>query len=330
MKTLQPRQSIIFIALLAIACSCARTSYRRASGAVWGTTYHITYNAGRNLDDSIVAEMRRVELSLSAFDAASTVSRINRGETDSADSMFAEVFALSQRVSALSGGAFDPTVAPLVNLWGFGYRPSADGSLPDSAAVARAMQAVGIARCTISDGRVIKSDSATEFDFSAIAKGYGVDCVARMLRRNGCTDYMVEIGGEVATAGRNPHGHIWRIAVDAPLSGNPGDSTLHVIELDNAAVATSGNYRNYISISADSVIGHTIDPRTGYPAARSTLSATVVAPTCALADALATACMASDPATAAAIADSIAGLRIILVSRDASGNWCVTDIVSEQ
>ncbi|MDO4319518.1 MAG: FAD:protein FMN transferase [Bacteroidales bacterium] len=308
----------------AVLYGCGQSQYRRTAGAVWGTTYHITYKSDRNLDDSVVAEMRRVELSLSAFDATSTVSRINRGETDSVDRMFAEVFELSQRVNRLSGGAFDPTVAPLVNLWGFGYRDNG-GLLPSSEAMSEALRAVGIARCSIDGMRVVRADSATEFDFSAVAKGYGVDRVADVLRRNGCTDYMIEIGGEVATTGVNPRGEVWRIAIDAPLSGNPGDSTIQVIELDNAAVATSGNYRNYINISADSVIGHTIDPRTGYPAARSTLSATVIAPTCALADALATACMVADRETAIAMADSMADVRIILVSRDSQGEWVVSD-----
>lgn len=314
----------IIITLVATLCSCGRSEYRRTAGAVWGTAYHITYNSDRDLDDSVVAEMRRVELSLSAFDAESTVSRINRGETDSTDRMFAEVFELSRQISSLSGGAFDPTVAPLVNLWGFGYRDNG-GQMPDSAAVARALKGVGIARCSIAGGRVIKADSTTEFDFSAIAKGYGVDRVADVLRRNGCKDFMVEIGGEVVTAGVNPHGEIWRIAVDAPLNSNPGDSTIQVLSLSNAAVATSGNYRNYIDISPDSVIGHTIDPRTGYPAVRSTLSATVIAPTCALADALATACMVTDSRTAVAMADSLDGVRVILTCRDADGRWVITD-----
>lgn len=155
-----------------------------------------------------------------------------------------------------------------------------------------------------------------EFDFSAVAKGYGVDRVAAMLERNGVRDYMVEIGGEVRTAGRNPSGQVWRIAIESPASAMPGDSAMRVIELDNAAVATSGNYRNFRELSADSVIGHTINPLTGYPEARQTVSATVIAPDCALADALATACMLLPPDSAMALRDSLPGVRIILLTKD--------------
>lgn len=294
--------------------------YRTAQGGVWGTVYHITYQAEHDMTDSIIAQMRCVELSLSAFDPASTISRINRGETDSADKMFAEVFDMSLYVNRITGGAFDPTIAPLVNLWGFGYKDNG-AVLPDSAKVAEALRAVGIDRCRMNGLTITRADSTTEFDFSAIAKGYGVDCVAAMLRRNGCSNYLVEIGGEVAASGVNPRGSMWRVAVDAPVSGSPGDSAIQIIELDNSAVATSGNYRNFREISPDSVIGHTIDPHTGYPVATSVLSATVTAPRCVLADALATACMAMPPDLALALADSVEGVRIILVTRRADGTW---------
>lgn len=303
----------IIAACALLLTSCSAPEYRREAGAVWGTVYHITYQSERDLADSIAAEMRRVELSLSAFEPQSTVSRVNRGETVQVDSMFAAVFETSRRVSALSRGAFDPTVAPLVNLWGFGYKSSGSEATPADNLVAQALARVGIDSCALLPGlQLAKKHPATEFDFSAVAKGFGVDCVAATLRRNGVENYMVEIGGEVAARGVNPRGEVWRIAVETP-SRQPGADPVTTVELHNAALATSGNYRNYRHVSPDSVIGHTIDPRTGYPAATTTASATVLAPTCMLADALATACMVLPAADALALQDSIPGVRILLV-----------------
>ena len=282
---------IAIISLFAlILISCDSKSYRNADGAAWGTTYHIKYNADKDLSDSVVAEMRRVELSLSMFDAQSLISRINRNETDSVDGYLLSVFKTAKRVNRASDGYFDPTVAPLVDLWGFG-RKGRKVETPDSAAVAQALNRVGLKKCFIADGKMVKDNSEIEFDFSAIAKGFGVDCIASMLRRNGCTDYMVEVGGEISLSGLNPHGEKWNIQIDAPTAKSVGDESLMMLKLTDCAIASSGNYRNYRKLEGDSVVGHTIDPLTGYPRATNVLSATVIAPTCALADAMATSLM---------------------------------------
>lgn len=272
-----------------VGASCARQQWHTASGYVWGTTYHVRYLADRNLDDSVVAVADSVSESLSMFSPTSTVARVNRNESDTVDSRFKEVYELSVRVNRASGGRFDPTVAPLTDLWGFGRRGRSE-EIPDSAAVASALSKVGITKSRIVADRLIKPDSM-EFDFSAVAKGYGVDCVAAMLRRNGSENFMVEIGGEIVLAGHNPAGSFWKIQIDAPVVGSePGDSALTVLELTDCAIATSGNYRNFRSTDS---LGHTINPLTGYPAPKEILSATVIASSCAVADALATALMAS-------------------------------------
>lgn len=314
----------IYILLSVAAWSCGGDAdYRRAAGAVWGTTYHITYRSDRALDDSILAEMRRVELSLSMFDSLSVVSRVNRAAvTDPipVDSMFAEVFALSQRVNSLSGGAFDPTVGPLVDLWGFGPHVVDGGEAPSSEAVEAALATVGIGRCRLEGLAVVKAHPDTRFDFSAVAKGYGVDRVAAALRRCGVSDYMVEIGGEVCVAGVNPRGGEWHIALEAPEIGSAvGSNPTQILAITDGAVATSGNYRNYRELADSVTVGHTINPHTGYPQATSTAAATVQAPSCALADALATACMVLPPRQALALADSVGGVTIRLIHRD--GEW---------
>lgn len=273
-------------AALCLLASCGRDDYRRAEGAVWGTVYHITYRSDVSLDDSIVAEMQRVNMSLSLFEKQSLLSRLNSGATDSVDGYFERVYGEARRVWEASGCRFDPTVGPLVELWGFGS--AGETPEPDSAAVARALGSVGMGRTAIVDGRLVR-DEGVIFDFGAIAKGFGVDCVAAVLARNGCRDYMVEIGGEVAASGVNPHGKPWRIRIDSPADDGSG---VEVLELADRCVATSGNYRNYRTRGDGSRLGHTIDPTTGYPRQGELASVTVVADRCVEADALATACMA--------------------------------------
>lgn len=310
---------LITAAVMALASlSCVRPEYRRTEGAVWGTTYHITYNSDKNLDDSIISEMKKVEESLSMFDKNSTVSRINRRETSEADDMFLSVLYLSKKVNKASNGAFDPTVAPLVDAWGFG-RKGRESAIPDTATISAIMKYVGFDKVVVSN-RQLTMPEGMELDFSAIAKGFGVDCIADMLARNQCSDFMVEIGGEVSVSGLNPDGNEWRIMIESPFDmRQKRDSGMDVLNLKDCAVATSGNYRNYRNISADSVIGHTINPKTGFPKKTVVLSATVIAPTCALADALATALMVADTVEASHIVKSFPRTRAILYCAGKNG-----------
>lgn len=312
---------------VAAAAGCSEnrgnSTYRDAEGAAWNTTYHVTYRSEKALDDSIIAVMRGVELSLSPFCKTSIISRINRNEEARPDSQLIEVFNTSLMVNKLSGGMFDPTVGPLVSLWGFG-EAGHDTPQPTAAMIDSALQSVGMERCHLTDTGITKPSRDTRFNFSAITKGFGCDMVGKMLRRNGCNDYMVEIGGEIALSGLNRRGEPWRIMVDAPVAN---DSTVDhrrmaVIALTDCGVATSGNYRNYRH-TANGTVGHTISPMTGRPVTTTTLSATVVAPTAMLADALATACMAMDPDSALAIADRLPDTKIMLVSVKDNGEWLI-------
>lgn len=304
---------IAVASLLAAACSGPAPQWRKASGAVWHTLYSVTYLSDRQLDDSIVATLRAVELSLSPFNPESTVSRINRGETDQVDSTLAMIFAESQRINRLSGGMFDPTVAPLVSYWGFGHeRPDSTASL-DSV-----MSLVGLSDCRLDGLTLTKKHPLTQFNFSAITKGFGCDAVGQMLRRNGCSDYLVEIGGEIAASGLSPRGSLWSVMVDAPI--DCADSIVHTqmttLDLTDCGVATSGNYRNYRQTAAGKV-SHTISPVTGRPvsldsAAVRVLSATVVAPTAMTADALATAAMLLPPDSSFVMARRAGASKLIL------------------
>lgn len=303
---------LIYVFILIFA-SCEQ-KYTTIGGIIWNTSYHIVYGGSQNLEDSIQHELNRVNAGLSMFEPSSTVSLVNAGVSDSVGADFIYVFNESRRIAEASGGRFDPTVGPLTDLWGFGRRKTDSATTPDSSAIAEALEAVGIDGCRIDGCRVIKKSPSTTFDFSAIAKGYGVDLVAEMLERNDVSDYMVEIGGEVRASGHPATAGAWRIQIDAPVES--ADSVIHerldIISLTGGAVATSGNYRNYRDTSAGR-IGHTIDPLTGRPAHRPTLSATVTAPRCLTADALATACMAMEPEAALAMIERLDSCEALLV-----------------
>ncbi|MDE6265379.1 MAG: FAD:protein FMN transferase [Paramuribaculum sp.] len=302
-------------------CSCSKKQWHTYEGAVWGTTFHITYLSEANMDDSINAVMRMVELSLSPFDKQSVVSRINRGETVECDSLFIAVFERGKEVWSLSGGAFDPTVAPAVNLWGFGYKNL--GREPFDSEIDSVRELVGFGKACMNDGMLL-SPHGMEYDFSAITKGFGCDMVGRMLARNGSIDYMVEIGGEIALSGKNRMGEDWHIMVDAPVESNTEivHDKMAVIAVTGCGIATSGNYRNYRETEKGK-IWHTIDPRTCRPAENVTISATVIAPDAMTADALATACMVMHPDSAIAMIDRLEGVRALLVvrSQGAESEW---------
>jgi len=307
---------VIFILGLCGASCGGPKVYRSADGAVWNTTYHISYRASADLHDSIRVVMKQVEQSLSPFAKNSLISRVNRGEDAVADTLLVRILGESQRICRLSHGAFDPTVSPLINLWGFGYKPG--DPEPSQEKIDSLLPLVGIGECSISpEGVVVKKHPATEFNFSAITKGYGCDLVGEMLARNGATDYMVEIGGEIALRGHNPKGHDWHIQIDAPVEsdGAPMHEQLVVLPLTDCGVATSGNYRNFRE-TGEGRVWHTISPVTGRPAITDILSATVIAPSAMLADALATACMASPASEALGMVSAIPGVEAMLVTAD--------------
>lgn len=319
--------AVVFLVLLVagsvwILCFRGTARLRVAEGPVFGTLYHIKYECAEPLDSQIVVELRRVDASLSVFNPASTVSRINTGATARADEMLREVLSRSLEVSRATGGAFDVTVMPLVNAWGFGFKK---GEFPTDAAVDSLRAFVGYRLVSLCGDSVAKGDPRVMLDFGAIAKGYGVDRVARLLREHGVRNYMVEIGGEVVAKGRNPDGRPWQIGVSKPVEGG-GDGIIEkVVELSDGAVATSGNYRNFYERDGRKY-AHTIDPRTGRPVRHSLLSATVMARDCATADAYATAFMVMGLDSAAAVVKGDKSLRAIFIYSDAQGKMRVKEV----
>lgn len=288
---------LALLAVVAIVCLLVfrnsgrqmAVSYQQNEGTIFGTIYHAKYLYDQDLKAEIEAELQKVDASLSMFNPQSTISRINRGEEDEVDEMLSEVLQLSFAVNKATDGAFDPTVAPLVNAWGFGFK---NGQIPDNRQVDSLLSLVGLSHIQLKDGKLIKDNPLSILDFSAIAKGYGVDRAADVLRSKGIKSFMVEIGGEVVTEGLNEKGEAWRIGINKPDDDSTSTNMelQDIISLSGKAIATSGNYRNYY-ISEGRKIAHTINPRTGYPAQSDILSSSVMAPTCAEADAFATAFM---------------------------------------
>lgn len=315
MKRLIPLLLTAFICSLFISGCSGKAGYRQNNGVVWNTTYNVIYSSNVDLGDTVRAAMRKVELSLSPFNKESVISRINRNETAEVDSFITIVFNASKEINRQSEGAFDPTLAPLINLYGFGYKSG--NAAPTKAQTDSVLELVGIDSCEINNGIMSKKHPETEFNFSAITKGFGVDEVARALKRNGVENYLVEIGGEVRVAGKNPDGKLWRVQIDAPNENNSDirHDQLTVEELTDISVATSGNYRNFKNTDKGK-IGHTISPKTGQPVAGKYLSVTVYAPECMTADGWATAIMAG-----ASVENLPEGIRVLTV--EASGDSLV-------
>lgn len=266
-----------------------KPTFRTQQGKIFGTLYTVTYEHNADLQAEILGAMKAVDGSLSPFNKQSIITHINNNEPIKPDLLFTKVFRTAEQVYAESHGAFDPTVAPLVNAWGFGFKNDIEVN-PTVVDSLRAL--VGMHRITLTDGQISKEDERIMLDFSAIAKGFGSDRVAHVLDSCGVSNYMVEIGGEIVIKGHNKNGNPWGIGINKPIDDSLSacQDLQTVLRLTDCAIATSGNYRNFYY--KDGVkYAHTIDPRTGYPVQHSLLSATVIADNCMRADALATAFM---------------------------------------
>ena len=281
--------AFLIIATVLIIMQHRSMPYQHDEGMVFGTVYNITYQYDSDIKQDIEAELQKVDNSLSPFNKTSIISKVNRNENPKVDEMFTEVFNLAAKVSSETGGAFDITVAPLVNMWGFGTKQF---HRPDKESVDSLMRFVGFHKVSLRDGHVVKSDPRIQLDCSAIAKGYGCDVVARYLRSKGIKNFMIEIGGEVVTSGQNEKQLPWKIGVTKPTDDSLQDNQelQTILNVTDKAMATSGNYRNFY-IDGDRKLAHTIDPHTGYPVQHSLLSSTVIASDCATADAYATSFM---------------------------------------
>lgn len=263
--------------------------YQHNTGQIFGTTYHITYQSDKDLHREILQRLQLVDQTFSTFNDESIISKINRNEPVKLNQMFIEVFDLAKTVSKDTHGAFDITVAPLVNVWGFGFK---SGTPPTKAVIDSLRHLTGYEKVKLIGSKVRKQDPRIMLDCSAIAKGYGSDVVAQYLRSRDVENFMIEIGGEIVVQGNSDKRLPWKIGVTKPTddSTQVNNELQTVLNVSNTAMATSGNYRRFYYKNGKKY-AHTIDPKTGYPVQHNILSATVLANTCAKADAYATSFM---------------------------------------
>ena len=270
-----------------------------------GTTYRVVANTTVKQSD-IFAEALYIDsvakCSMSIFNNNSLISQINDNRADVLDVHLLRNIAVANRIHQISGGMYDITVKPLTDAYGFAAKGKIEHPNIDSL-----LTFVGFDKFRVDGFRIIKEDSRLQLDLNSLAKGYTVDMFADYLQGIGCTDYIVEIGGEIRASGVNARGVDWRIGVDSPFEGNqsPGEYQQTVINISNKAVATSGNYRRYYTDNEGNKIAHTINPKTGKSASSRLLSATVVTGLCVEADAMATMFMAMGDVAAIALAEQL-------------------------
>ena len=281
-------------------------------GETMGTTYHIKYLGKENYKDSVDILLKKINQSLSTYIPSSEISQYNQqGKIKITSPYFYPVIKKSEEIYKNTNGAFDPTVMQLVNAWGFGFE---NKSKVDSVLIDSLLTYVSFSKITYDKHNVTSSQLGVMLDFSAIAKGYGVDEVASFLKSKKIKNFMVEIGGEVVCSGVNQEKKIWKIGIDNPKAENDGEEKIsEILALNNKSLATSGNYRNYYTDSLGVKRAHTINPKTGYPVQHSLLSASVIANDCMTADGYATAMMVVGVEGAKEIINSIDEIEGFLI-----------------
>jgi FAD:protein FMN transferase len=276
----------ILFSIYLISRNGKKGEYLSIAGLTQGTTYHMTYECknGENLKSTIDSLLADYDLSLSSYNPNSLISKFNRNVPGTkADQKFKDVFNKSYEVFKKTDGAFDITVAPIINALGFGS--SKDTMNVDSSMIDSLLAYVGMDKVKMEGDSIVKENKNIKLDVNGIAQGYSVDLVCKFLEGRKIRNFMVEIGGEVRAKGRNQNNRTWRIGIDKPMEGNmmPGAELETIIRLDNRALATAGNYRKFYERNGIKYV-HIINPKTGYPVISKLLSATVVARDCLTAD----------------------------------------------
>jgi FAD:protein FMN transferase len=317
---LRIRLPVVFLLLVGFLSSCnsrqggTSISYIKLAGYAQGTTYHINYAANEqvNFKPEIDSIFELIDASFSTYDSTSIISRINRNDPSvQLNAYFTEILQKAEEVSEDTRGAFDITVGPLVNAWGFGSAKP-DTVVQDT--IAYLGKFVGYRNISVDNNRLVKKFPQTGIDLNAIAQGFTVDQIGIFLEKQEVANYMVEVGGELRTRGRNEKGELWSIGIDNPFK--PNDSLVNdlqvIVRLKDKSVSTSGSYRKFY-IKDGVKYSHTIDPKTCRPVNHNLLSATVFADDCTTADAYATACMVMGFNKSKTFLGSHAGLQAYLV-----------------
>ena len=293
-----------------------------------GTTYHIQVVSGyfqdvSGLKDKIEKRLQEINAAMSTYQKDSEISRFNAfkqaGIKFKISDDFYRVMKTAQTIYRLSDGAWDGTVNPLVDLWGFGHGGQKN-KIPAEYEISALLPNIGFDNIEVlAPGYLVKKNAAVTLDLSSIAKGYGVDQVADTIRKEGFENYLVEIGGEVCASGFRPDGKQWRIGINRPKTDAAFDDVYKVVRLHNRAFATSGDYRNFFVVNGVRY-AHIIDPRTGYPISNSVVSVSIIADTCAFADGLATAIMVLGPGKGIDLLNRLDGVEGLLIVEKMDGS----------
>lgn len=325
---------LIIITMFCVACSQRNTdnsdNYIHDSGFVFGTDYNFTYKSTVDLNDEILERLRKYDLSLSTFNDSSIISRINRNEDVEVDSFFTYVYNKAREFYNISNGCFDISVEPLSKLWKFSTEHSDTISIGEYkhilSKVDSVKEFVGIEKTELRNGHLIKSDPRIRLNACALAEGFGIDVAASVLEEHGISDYMVEIGGELHTKGKNPSGRAWRIGIDKPEEGSNyfNRENQIIIAINDGAISTSGSYRQFYYTTDGKRLSHTIDPRIGQPIEHRTVSVSVVGPNTITTDALATSFMVLGHEHGLVLADSLDGIEAYFIFENADGTFETT------
>lgn len=326
MKQLLP---LLLFFISSLSCTKSESILIENSGNAQGSTYQIKYVSenGQNYEQEIKQILKDIDASMSTWVPTSLISKVNDSENwVEVDDMFMDVLTRSIEIAEESNGDFDPTVGPLVRLWGFWFDERRESVT--ELEVNNAMALVGYERIQM-DGKKVKLEKESTIDFNAIAQGYTVDHIAEFLEKNGIKHYMVEVGGEVRTRGKNMKDKYWVIGVDKPQETIDAQNRFQfILSMENRSLATSGNYRKFwVDEETGLKYAHTIDPQTGYPAKNNLLSASILARTAMDADAYATLCMVQGLEECVEFLASKEELEGYLVYVDEGGNW--QEIITE-
>jgi thiamine biosynthesis lipoprotein len=311
----------LFPGLLFFSCH-RHKAYVYNNGFTQGTTYHIVYESpnGKDFHKELDEELTRFDHSLNTYQSNSIISRMNRNDSSAlADELFETCFKRAMEVSVISNGAFDLTVGPLVNAWGFGFE---EEKTMDPETIDSLKMLVGYKKVKLVHKKLLKENPNIKIDVNAIAQGYSVDVVSSFLEKKHIKNYLVEIGGEVRAHGKNEKGAVWRIGIDKPIDGsNEANRELQeIVSLNNLSLSTSGNYRKFYE--KDGIkYSHTIDPITGYPARNSLLSASVAASDCMTADAFATVFMVMGIEKSIEMANRLHYLEVYFIYSDSTNQY---------
>ena len=316
------RPAIVLAFLLCLGACDSSPKKVQLKGAVFGTTWTVTYHGepealtDNDVEQAITGAFSVVDASMNNYRESSTLSQLNSlpaGEVFEVDWDFALVFNAAIDIHQATAGAYDPSVSPLINLWGFGPEGVTESPKDDQLAIARSHSGLNQFAWDLSDRSFLKRNARATLDFSSIAKGYAVDLAGDALDEIGVANFMLEVGGEIQTRGVSPRGDHWRLAIENPIRAGVG-KPYTAVAVSDVGIATSGNYRNFFEVDGK-LFSHLIDPRTGYPIEHDLVSATVIHPSTMVADAWATALMVVGTTEALRLAN-LYDLSVYLISRN--------------